>query len=213
MKTIEKVLISVATIMFILYVGFYVFHFRNARISTDANDWGAFADYLNPIIGVLNLIILIILSISVRRSEEERYRFEKKFIEAAEKPILIFWDNAEQNSWFIKNIGKGAALNLYVSYNTDDNPRQSIVKCYSIASGEEKKLIWIRNAYNLIASYQDLHHNFYIAKCQDDLTEHIENEDYFGISKNQAIRYNEKVTEYNAQVMQKQFEFAQRVNS
>lgn len=213
MNKSEKIFIGFGVFVLLFSVGAYIIKFYTGEVSNDTGDWGAFSDYLNPFIALLNLIVLIILSNAVRRNEADRYAFEKKFIEAGEKPILIFWDNQNDNSWYVKNIGKGAALNIYITHLNGQAEIQSIVKCYSLAVGEEKKLVWIREAFQIIGTYQDLHNNYYTARCQDDLTSHNENENFFENTNGKVLRYNEAVDLYKKIIGEKAYDWTKRMNS
>lgn len=69
--------VSLASILFTIY--FYYCQFGDGKISNDPEKWGQFADYfggiLNPLLSLLNLIILTYLSIRLVKDEDERNKW------------------------------------------------------------------------------------------------------------------------------------------
>ena len=78
MKRKQLIFISIISSLTILFViGFYIFTFYKSAISNNPSDWGGFGDFLggvlNPIIGIVNIIILIYVAIIVSKNEERRW--------------------------------------------------------------------------------------------------------------------------------------------
>ena len=79
----SKTLILIITILFfvlsILTAIFYIFNFKENGISKNPENWAQFGDYfggiLNPLISILNLIILSYLSIKLVRNEDDRNKW------------------------------------------------------------------------------------------------------------------------------------------
>lgn len=59
---------------------FYIINFFELDISKNPNDWGPFGDYfggiLNPIIGIANIIILLLISYQIASWDNKRHRNE-----------------------------------------------------------------------------------------------------------------------------------------
>ncbi|WP_299178980.1 hypothetical protein [uncultured Chryseobacterium sp.] len=91
----------------------YVSKFSNLDISNSPENWGPFGDYiggiLNPIIGILNLIVLTYLSVNLVKEENERNKFT---LQELAKPYGEFDFTKKLNSLSIKflNIGLGPLI-------------------------------------------------------------------------------------------------------
>lgn len=62
----------------IFSVVIYTIIFYDTPVSNNTQDWGAFGDYLggilNPIIGIVNLVVLVYISVTIENTEERRHR-------------------------------------------------------------------------------------------------------------------------------------------
>jgi hypothetical protein len=153
-KTLEWLLrLSLAVIT--IGLGVYIFQFQDMKWSNETQDWGAFGEYLNFIITVVNTAILGYLSFLVVETQQKRDSFETSYIEAEEKPILIFAVDAVLNQWYVYNVGKGAALNVVVSRRTFGGDWIDSRKCYSLAPEEKFVINWFREAYSISGVYSD----------------------------------------------------------
>lgn len=79
MKNLNKFIIIgciLLSIIILIVLWLYWNTFWNRPISEDSAQWGQFGDYiwwtLNPILGLLNLIVLLFISINVAKIEEDR---------------------------------------------------------------------------------------------------------------------------------------------
>lgn len=88
LKTLIWFVILVSIIIVLLP---YILKFGILNISSSPESWGPFGDYfggvLNPIIGILNLIVLTYLSINLVHEDEERNKFT---LQELAKPLANF---------------------------------------------------------------------------------------------------------------------------
>jgi hypothetical protein len=75
-KKILKISITINLLLVLLVVFFYICNFKNQDISDKSSDWGTFGDYiggiLNPLIGIMNLVVLIFISFLISDIESKR---------------------------------------------------------------------------------------------------------------------------------------------
>lgn len=170
-------LIRASKIFTLICLGIYIWHFRNMKWSYETQDWGAFGEYLNFIVTVVNTAILGYLSFLVIETQRKRDAFETKFIEAAEKPTLIFSFDRASGKWSAYNVGKGAALNVVIAEGDnneewDHSRRTNSRKCYSLAPEEEFTIEWFKEAGRILGIYSDtLSNKTYTSVCKDAETE------------------------------------------
>jgi uncharacterized membrane protein len=95
MKDFKKYLIIIISIMslcIIILSSLYVGNFNGGGLSKNQSDWGTFGDYfggiLNPVIGIVNIIVLIIISYQIAGWDNKRHRNEflyKAYCDLTEK--------------------------------------------------------------------------------------------------------------------------------
>ncbi len=168
-------LIVVACIVIIFSVGAYIWKFSGQSISKDTGDWGAFSDYLNPFIAFINLLVIGWLSFSVYQYNLNRDRQNDFFQRSLERPVLVSkstFDPARNppEIWEIHNIGKGAALNLRITFksNRQSNLKTPVIKAFSLGKDEPLLLTWIQWVDVIFIIYEDLFNNEYVTICADD---------------------------------------------
>lgn len=157
----NKVLLIVTAIVcgLILFIGLgvYLWKFSGAQLSNDPVKWGVYGDYASWIFTAINTLFLSLLSFVLYRSQEQREKFEANYLEADQKPIVIFYVDLASRTWHIRNIGKGAALNIIVADNLGGVGKwENIYKCYSLGPGEKYPIIWKQNFAQLLAIYNDI---------------------------------------------------------
>lgn len=100
LKTTAIIIITIGGLFSIIPVIFYLTQFGGYDLSKDTSVWGVFGDFIggtiNPIIGVVNLALLISISIYVAKFDSHRqfteYRYQA-YIELCNK-----FDKTEDNS-------------------------------------------------------------------------------------------------------------------
>lgn len=80
LRTYLKVTISLMVLLIIVPFVFYITNFFGSNLSSNTSDWGTFGDYfggiLNPIIGITNIVVLIIISYQIAGWDNKRHKNE-----------------------------------------------------------------------------------------------------------------------------------------
>jgi hypothetical protein len=144
MKKSRRVIFFAGLVMSLSLLMYYL-NFRNQEISSETATWGSFSDYLNPFVSITNLIVFIWLSIEVFNYNSKKDIQNDNFQKAIEKPVLILKKintTTRIETWTIKNIGNGAAMNLKVAESANRIPNwvTPITKCYSLGKDDQLKL-------------------------------------------------------------------------
>ncbi|NDI98884.1 hypothetical protein GWA97_07335 [Flavobacterium sp. LaA7.5] len=112
-KTLLYILWIVTFIFILVTVGAYILQFNENKISNNPEVWGQFGDYfggvLNPLLSILNLIILTYLSIRLVKNEDERNKYT---LQELARPYgeLTFDDDIHEFKISIHNYGLGPMI-------------------------------------------------------------------------------------------------------
>lgn len=125
LKTTAIVIIIIGGLFSIIPLIFYFSQFGGNNLATDTSVWGVFGDFIggtiNPIIGLVNLAMLIAISIYVARFDSHRqfneYRYQA-YIELCNK-----FDNTEDTSEGLDELKE--FMKIYSFNNQFLFPRQS----------------------------------------------------------------------------------------
>ncbi len=107
------ILCVVSGIILVSTVCIFLVKFHNQNISNDIANWGQFGDYfggvLNPLLALINLVILAILSIRLVKIEDDRNKWT---IKELARPYLglVFEDNKDSLTVVLSNCGMGPLL-------------------------------------------------------------------------------------------------------
>lgn len=78
----NKIMVVCCIVLFIFIltiVGVFIFNFYTYSISKSVAEWGQFGDYigglLNPLFALINIVLLVYISISINRIEDNRNEF------------------------------------------------------------------------------------------------------------------------------------------
>lgn len=166
----KKTLFATTILLFAAFTLIPIFVYIDnfgSSFSAEQEHWGAFSDYLNVFISILNIVFLALLTYSI-------YRYQREDEQNKSIPILIFKvDN--RRKWTVQNVGKGVALNILISSSKKQDSWDKPTKVYSIMEGAELKLPWISAALQLRADYFDMNKNTLSSICQNDDTEFVKN--------------------------------------
>lgn len=168
---IKRCLIVVFLIILLFSVPyFFTFH----HLSKIHSDWAEFATYFTLLVSIINTIVISVLSYLVWQSQISRDKFEKSYIEAQEKPAIVFLWAKELNTegyWKLYNMGKGVALNIIVAERNKDNKEfKNPRKTYTLPQGGSIKIIWFKRPWELGAVYYDIFNQPYNSVCIHDET-------------------------------------------
>jgi hypothetical protein len=125
LKTTAIIIISIGGLLSIIPIVFYFAQFGDMNIATDTSVWGTFGDFIggtiNPIIGLVNLALLIAISIYVAKFDSHRqfneYRYQV-YVELCTK-----FDTSENTADGLKELKE--FLEIYLFNNQFLFPRQS----------------------------------------------------------------------------------------
>lgn len=166
------ILIIICILLLIISGLTYYANFKNASISNETSDWGSFSDYIAPFISLANLILIGFITVFINKTNL-----------LVERPTIIFKIDDKRESYFIENIGKGAALNIIIKHknNRNNTDWDSKVLCYSIGQNDKLKIFWKKSSDEWIAYYDDIFDNHYYTDIKDD---------YLKLGKITAKEYN-----------------------
>lgn len=86
-----------------------------------------------------------------------------------EKPTLVFVLNEDYGFYKVKNIGKGAALNIIVKYKSSyDSQWSQGIKLYSLGNNDEISLDMLDSVHELKVYYDDILGNHHYTTMKDD---------------------------------------------
>jgi uncharacterized membrane protein len=85
-----KILIALVILIVLTPTAIYILQFGNRPLSSDPQTWGTFGDYIggliNPVIGILTLIITIIIALELKKIEDQN---TEKNISASYQPQIV----------------------------------------------------------------------------------------------------------------------------
>ena len=150
LKTTAIIIILFGGLISLVPVLFYIRQFGDSNLANDTADWGTFGDFIggtiNPIIGLINLALLIAISVYVAKFDSHRqfneYRYEA-YIELCRK-----FDTSENTSKGLEDLKE--YMEIYLFNNQFLFPKQSNVIFNSSVNsliGTIDKLIPIKEQY------------------------------------------------------------------
>jgi hypothetical protein len=122
---------SVIALTVITTVGVYTYNFNNHVISQESENWGHFGDYLggtlNPIISLVNLVVLTYITISINRIEDRRNRWTLQEL-ARPRGQIVCGDYENLIEVKLKNCGLGPLIikNIIIR-KTDGSTSNSLI--------------------------------------------------------------------------------------
>jgi len=163
MKKVVKILIYIAVTLVVLVVPFVLSLIqKQICFHHSLSFWSAYTSYCS-------VIIMAYLSFAIytynKRKDVEKEKMEK----ILERPIIVFNKTKSTEYYWIKNIGKGAALNITVkSHLREDKIWVIAHKCYSLGCNEELEMTWTVNCNAIGTQYFDVFHNEYCSYMDND---------------------------------------------
>jgi hypothetical protein len=191
-------ILIIVSILIILAIGVLIFYynFHNQKFPKNLSDWAYFSSYAGLIVSICNILILGAISTS----------FNGQNIKL-QKPCIIFkisLEEAEKAYYIIKNVGKGAALNIIVKHknNKGNEKWDSSTICYSLGQNDELKLLWKKGGDEWIAVYDDILGNHYDSNIKGDtMTFNVLNDKLNKMHRSQKSKalWNTQKDEYTEQ--------------
>jgi hypothetical protein len=185
MKLELRRMIVIIIIISIIPIIFYLLNFSNTTISDNPTDWASFSDFLSLFVSVSNLIVFIYFSFQLYEYNALKDNQDSEFKAANERPILTCRSiiKSDKELWVVKNIGRGAALNLKISEipNRLEKSELTFIKCFSLGETDEIELDWISFANVIVILYEDIFSNKYVTVVADDESKMCQRNDKKGI--------------------------------
>ncbi|MCK6639807.1 MAG: hypothetical protein L6Q81_06950 [Bacteroidia bacterium] len=96
LKTIVGITLVIGLLLCLAALLLYYYNFRSQQMSSDPDAWGVFGDYLggtlNPILGLTNLALLVIISVYVAKFDTYRHFNEYRY--QSYTKLCSMFDNA-----------------------------------------------------------------------------------------------------------------------
>lgn len=177
-----KPLLSVIIIVAIISAAIPFFTiFSKQSFSAKLSDWADAASWFSLFVTIITTVFLGYISWNIHENEKRRDNDMKSLLTSIEKPILTFFstpanDNSNIDLWWIKNVGKGAALNLSVTHFPSNGEKWNnvLTDCYSLGGdGSTIQLKWLNKTQvnKLLVFYNDtLTDRVHISICHKDRT-------------------------------------------
>jgi hypothetical protein len=109
------------------------------------------------------------------KDAKDRENEFRTFQQAVQSPVLTFKTSSinTKEIWQIINVGSGAALNIQVSYKSNqiENWIEPLVKCYSLGKGDSIDLDWFLFRPDVIGvHYSDIFGNEFVSLVGNDVS-------------------------------------------
>ena len=161
----KNLIIAAIVVLIIISILPFVIIFYRQPLSNNIQDWANAGSWFSLFISAITTIILIYLTWKIHKNEQKRETENRDLIEKLENPIVVFFskpanDLDDIDKWFIKNIGKGPALNISITHfplNGSDWV-DTIIDCYSLGTQESPlQLMWLNKTKvnRLLVFYND----------------------------------------------------------
>jgi len=146
-RTLLILLWSSSLIFIIITIGSFLLKFSENKISNDPAVWGQFGDYfggiLNPILSLINLIILTYLSMRLVNDEDERNKWT---LQELVRPYgeISFINSSNSIEIILENCGMGPLIINKLSITDGENENEKnfseLIKSIKTVSGYEYQL-------------------------------------------------------------------------
>jgi hypothetical protein len=181
LKNWNQLLFVVIIVAIIFAIIPFLVIFSKQSFSTKLNDWADAASWLSLFVTIITTVFLGYISWNIHENEKRRDSDMKSLLTNIEKPILTFFSTAENGSsnidrWWIRNVGKGAALNLSVAHFPSEGQtwNNTLTDCYSLGGdGSTIQLTWLNKTLvnKLLVFYNDtLTDRVHVSICYSDKT-------------------------------------------
>jgi hypothetical protein len=146
---------------------FYFLRFNDGW-STDHSRWGEFGDFIGLFVSLANLPLIVIIaiitvnsSVRIARLQTDLSNSQLRIEQLRVTPHLYLTEERSliftQDSWIIRHTGEGPAINVLVRFTDSRNsPFTRWVSCLSLGSGDQRDLVWLRNADVIQVCYCDI---------------------------------------------------------
>ena len=138
-------------------------------LSNKQSDWGAFGDYLGLFVNVANLVLILVIASQTIDSSERISKLQfnlassqLRIEQLKTRPHLYISEKKSQQSkdtfsWYIQHTGEGPAINILTRFSlAEGGPFTKWIVCLSLGAGDDRELIWLKNAHSIELCYCDI---------------------------------------------------------
>lgn len=164
MKYKNPIIAAIVILIIISILPFAIIFYKQS-FSNNIQDWANAGSWFSLFVSVTTTIILLNLTWQIHKNEEKRETENRELIEKLENPIIVFFsepanDLQDIDKWFIKNIGKGPALNINITHYPLNGSDwiDTIIDCYSLGTQDDPlQLEWLNKTKvnRLLVFYND----------------------------------------------------------
>ncbi|MCF2489149.1 hypothetical protein [Dyadobacter sp. CY347] len=156
-------------IIFAVTLAYPIYHYIETfgiYLSTDRAELGMLGDFMNVWVSLANLLILTIITLYI-------WKQGTKEDLARERPLLILKEGSADKTWTIQNVGKGAAINIKMSYKKPNSNdwEAPFIKLFSLGSGESHEIKRFFAASKIGLVYTDISKNIISSLTESHDTE------------------------------------------
>lgn len=150
-------------VILIISIAPFLLFFKGQSFSSKLNDWADAATWFSLFVGLITTTILVYLTWRIHENENKRDKQNQDILVNLEKPTLIFYSekgDKDIDKWYVKNIGRGPALNLAITHYPLDGTQwvYFLIDCYSLGTQDEPlQLKWLNKTRvsKLVVFYDD----------------------------------------------------------
>ncbi|MCE6988581.1 hypothetical protein [Dyadobacter sp. CY323] len=184
-----KLILWLSIICAAVLITYPIYHYAQTyglSLPTDRGHLGTLGDFMNVWVSAANLLILTAVTLYI-------WKQGAKEDLARERPLLILKEGSLNNAWAIQNVGKGAAINIIMSYKKPGSQKWEIpfIKLFSLAAGESYEIKSFFEASKIGLKYTDISKNVISSLTESHDTEFQIGTNIFGSGVNQYVTMRE----------------------
>jgi hypothetical protein len=166
MEALKKYILSSTIVLlciFFLYKGLRLYYDQfPVAFSNEQSHWGAFGDYANTLLNVVNIVLLTWIGIIT-------YRTTLAFNRLQITPLIDFivsgsnsFNEFIPDTWYMINCSEAAARNIHVRFHIGNELTSKWINSYALQGKDKLEFIWMRYASKIEVLYCDtLATNYY----------------------------------------------------
>lgn len=180
-KIIAVIFLVIVICPLILY---WIFYGKLTLRNIPFSSWRDFSDYFSLYVSIINVGATIILTYLIITQTKKNHQEILTFQKQAELPVLIFFmDESSRPNYLIKNIGKGAAMNVSLFIRSSSNSQNEwdlMMPFYSLGSNDFKKSDKTNSCNLLALKYFSVYGDEFYSFMKEETMFHSLNQDEQG---------------------------------
>lgn len=140
------IIIAIVCVAVISVALFKYFNNFSQGFSEKQSDWGAFGDYINPFLTLINVILLVWIGFLTLQTTDHYNRLQIR-------PLLDFMVASPSDfkpyisdSWYLLNCVNAPARNIRLKFHIGERFESRWIACYSMNGNSQLELPWLRYA-------------------------------------------------------------------